>query len=70
MISWVYQTELVKECISQPSKVSLFDDHHLEVLALKSPITIDKAGLKSLVYFNTWKQIDIRIEWIKVKVRW
>ena len=53
MISWVYQTELVKECISQPSKVSLSDDHHLEVLALKSPITIDKAGLKSLVYFNT-----------------
>ena len=47
-ISWVYPTEVVKECIARPSKVSLSDDHHFEVLALKSPITIEEARFKSL----------------------
>ena len=48
-ISWVYPAEVVKECIARPSKVSLSDDHHFEVLALKSPITIEKTGFKSLI---------------------
>ena len=48
-ISWVYPAELVKECIARPSKVSLSDNHHFNVLELKSPITIEEAGLKSLI---------------------
>ena len=32
--------EVVKECIAQPSKVSLSDDHHVEVSVLKSSVTI------------------------------
>ena len=48
-ISWVYQAEIVNECITRPSKLLLSDDYHFEFLALKSPITIEKAGFKSLI---------------------
>ena len=48
-MNWVYPAEVVKECIAQPSKVSLSDDLHFELLALKSPITIEEAGFKSLI---------------------
>ena len=48
-ISWLYPAEVVKECISRPSKICLSDDHYFEFLALKSPITIEEAGFKSLI---------------------
>ena len=38
-----------KEYIAWPSKVSLSDDHHFKVLALKSLIKIEEAGFKSLI---------------------
>ena len=48
-MNWVHPAEVVKECIAQPSKVSLSDDLHFELLVLKSPITIEEAGFKSLI---------------------
>ena len=45
----MYQAEVVKECITRPSNLLLSHDYHFEFLALKSPITIEKAGFKSLI---------------------
>ena len=48
-IIWVYPAKVDKECIEWPSKFHLSNDHHFEVLALKSPITIEEVGIKSLI---------------------
>ena len=44
-MNWVHPAEVVKECIAQPSN----SDLHFELLVLKSPITIEEAGFKSLI---------------------
>ena len=41
--------EVIKDCIERPSKVSLSDDQHSEVVALKLPIAVEEAGFKSLI---------------------
>ena len=60
-MNWVYPAEVVKECIAQPSKVSLSDDLHFELLALKSPITIEEAGFKSLILDKNKLKLELNV---------
>lgn len=42
----MYPAEVVKKYIERPTKVSLFDNHHFEFLASKSPNTIKRKFLQ------------------------
>ena len=66
-LSWVYTAEFVTECITQPPKTLLSDDHHFEVIPLKSQIAIEEAGFEWLILDknkmrleqNVWHSLEI-----------
>ena len=55
----MYLAEVLKECIARTSQVSLSDDYHFKVLALKLPITIEEAEFKLLILDKN----KLRLEW-------
>ena len=50
LISWLYPAAQVMMFISRPSKFSLSYFHHFVELALKSPVIIEQAGLRSFIF--------------------
>ena len=50
LISWLYPAAGVMIFISRPSIFSLSNLHHFVDLALQSPVIIEQAGFKSLIF--------------------